>query len=618
MPEFGISARRQAGQVRKSMLGLEALEDRRVMAAYINEIYIDPPSSSDPFNEYIELRGTPNMSLGNTYLIFLEAENNALNTGATGTVERYFDLSAQSLGANGFLTLRQKGNPYSAPAPGTTDLVNSGTGAGWGSGGTSSLLTEGEDPVKLENSGFTAMLIQTDGTPGSAPFLGQDLDVGNNGLDVPTGTAHWTILDSIGTLNETGESQYGRVYGAINYGQELPTNIEPGAIAIETLFEIEYVGRWGNSTGSTADDWNVSNLTDKPEAGFVGPADFRQSGTPDGAPTFVETTHGVPYGTIMTDTLGAPNYPGVTPSTIAGRHIFYNQSSFDGNSAAQGTADDAAIATDKTAYIPGAGTAVFNNITSFTRGINGIMVDLTGGGDHASINANDFIFKSGNNNSPSTWATVTATPTISVRAGAGVSGSDRVTITWASGSIRNQWLEVQVLPTANTGLTAADVFFWGNKIGDTGQGTPATTFLTSGADKTSVLGLLGSGVGITSIRDFNRDNNVTAADASVVPPSLGSITRLNVGAGGPFAPEGDGGDSGVASALAASSTSAVASSGGGSAQPVEPSPSKTGTAIGNPTTAPAEVELTEAAAWDFDSATLDLDDDLVALLADRG
>ena len=261
-------------------------------------------------------------------------------------------------------------------------------------------------------------------------------------------------------------------------------------------------------------------------------------------------------GTVSGQIVATTTLP--TPSTVAGRHIFYNQSAFDGNNAAQGTADDAAIATDKSAYIPNATTAVFNNITSFTRGINGIMVDLVGGGDHASINANDFIFKVGNNNSPSTWATVTATPTISVRTGAGTGGSDRVTITWASASIRNQWLEVQVLPTANTGLTAADVFFWGNKVGDTGQGTPATTFLTSGADKTSVLGLLGGSVGVTSIRDFNRDNSVTAADATVVTGSLGSITRLNVGAGGPFAPEGDGGDSGVASALAASSTSASA------------------------------------------------------------
>ena len=619
MSEFGITSRRRVDQFRKSTLRLEALEDRRVMAAYINEIYFDPPASSDPFNEYIELRGTPNMSLNNHFLVFVENENNALNTGDPGVVERYFDFTGQSFGSNGFLTLREKNNPYSAPAPGTTDLVNSGSSAGWGSGASSSLLTEGEDPVKLENSGFTAFLIQTDGTPGSAPFLGQDLDVGNNGLDVPTGAAHWTILDSIGIFAEIGEAQYGRTYAQLNYGVELPTNIEPGATAVETLFEIEYVARWGNSTGNTANDWNVSNLTDKPAAGFVGPADFRQSGTPDGSPTFVETSHGVPYGTNLTNTLGAPNFPGVAPGTVAGRQIFYNQSSFDGNSAAQGTADDAAIATDKTAYLPNNTLSVFNNITSFTRGINGIMVDLGGGGDHSSINANDFVFKVGNNNAPNTWSAVTATPTISVRVGQGVSGSDRVTITWASGSIANKWLEVQVLPTANTGLTATDVFFWGNKVGDTGQATPAGAFLTSGVDKSSVLGSLGPAGGVTRIQDFNRDNTISGVDASVAIGSLGSIVRINIGAGGPFAPEGDGdggGDSGVASALAA--TSAVTSQVNGSPQPMEPSHSQKGSAPEKPTAGPAEVELAEAAAWAFDSVTLELEDELLELLGSSG
>ena len=108
--------------------------------------------------------------------------------------------------------------------------------------------------------------------------------------------------------------------------------------------------------------------------------------------------------------------------------------------------------------------------------------------------------------------------------------------------------------------------FWGIKDGDTGQGTPPTTFLTSGADKTSVLGLLGSSVGITSIRDFNRDNNVTAADATVALGSLGSIVRLQIGPGGPFAPAGVGRDAaadattdvGMASALAANSTTTSA------------------------------------------------------------
>ena len=39
---------------------------------YINEIFFDPPGSGDNSQEYIELRGTPNMSLDNHYLVLLE------------------------------------------------------------------------------------------------------------------------------------------------------------------------------------------------------------------------------------------------------------------------------------------------------------------------------------------------------------------------------------------------------------------------------------------------------------------------------------------------------------------------------------------------------------------
>ena len=51
----------------------------------------------------------------------------------------------------------------------------------------------------------------------------------------------------------------------------------------------------------------------------------------------------------------------------------------------------------------------------------------------------------------------------------GVGGSGRVTITWADGAIRNEWLQVTVNPTAVTGLTAPDVFYFGNLVGDTGD-----------------------------------------------------------------------------------------------------------------------------------------------------
>jgi hypothetical protein len=213
--------------------------------------------------------------------------------------------------------------------------------------------------------------------------------------------------------------------------------------------------------------------------------------------------------------------------------------------------------------MPGSGIATYANVSSFSRGINGIMIDISGDGPHASIGVNDFIFKMGNNNSPSTWGAAPAPTAISVRPGAGYRGADRIEITWASGSITNKWLEVQVLATANTNLAATDVFFWGNKIGDSGTGTPATVFQTTSTDSAQVLGNIGGGKPITDLRDYNRDGQVSSTDSAIVLGNIGTIIRLNVGAGGPFAPEaepalaGDVGSSGVANALAIAQKPAI-------------------------------------------------------------
>ena len=111
---------------------------------------------------------------------------------------------------------------------------------------------------------------------------------------------------------------------------------------------------------------------------------------------------------------------------VNNRAIFYNNSSFDGNSTAINSADDAAIATDKSALLPGS-TATFANYTSYSKGINGIMVDMAG--LTGTITASDFTFKVGNASDTSTWTTAPTPTSITVRAGAGVNGSDRVEIT---------------------------------------------------------------------------------------------------------------------------------------------------------------------------------------------
>jgi hypothetical protein len=182
------------------------------------------------------------------------------------------------------------------------------------------------------------------------------------------------------------------------------------------------------------------------------------------------------------------------------------------------------------------------------------MVDLNAGINHTGITASDFTFKVGNNNAPSTWGAAPVPSAISVFPGAGVGGWDRVIITWASGSIKNQWLEVQVKATVNTGLVTPDIYFWGNKVGDSASSSPATQFSTDASDAAQVFASIGTPKPISDLRDYNRSGSVDATDAAIVFANIGSIVRINIGAGGPFAPKADPAviidDGGLAVALA--------------------------------------------------------------------
>ena len=209
---------------------------------------------------------------------------------------------------------------------------------------------------------------------------------------------------------------------------------------------------------------------------------------------------------------------------VAGRHVFYNQSFFDGNSAAANANDDNAVATNKTALLPGQ-TASFANYTSYSRGINGIMVDLPalpeGGGGLSSA---DFLFRVGNDNNPAAWAAAPSPSGGTVRPGAGVNGSDRVTLTWANNAIQKQWLQVTVLPTANTGLSQPDVFYFGNAIGESGN-TTANAFVNA----TDELGArnnprsVGNPAPVTFRFDYNRDRFVNATDQLIARNNKTSV-----------------------------------------------------------------------------------------------
>jgi hypothetical protein len=109
-----------------------------------------------------------------------------------------------------------------------------------------------------------------------------------------------------------------------------------------------------------------------------------------------------------------------------------------------------------------------------------------------------------------------------------VAGADRIVITWPSGAIKNTWLEVQVLATAQTGLATSDVFYWGNRVADSLTSPGPGKFETSSTDAAQVYATIGNSSALTNPRDYNRDGQVSSTDAVLVFANIGSIVRLNI------------------------------------------------------------------------------------------
>jgi len=499
-------------------------------SARINEIDINPPGADNPY-EYIELRGTPGSALTSMYLVSFESQYIFGNpgdpgVGQTGLANFVVNLTGQVFGSNGMLIIKSPTAGFTPPV-GTTVVTSADFDVIGG------ILKSGSNSFFLVRSPSSPIVVDT------------DYDTDDNGsLELPNGSE---VVDSVSWKHRNFDNDL--PYGVVRLPQSLTS---PDAVTRFPSNTIPQIAAWYygglDQTGTNPAQLNYDPAT---------------------------SSANLPSGGLLTP--GGPNFP--VNSTVVGRHLFYNQSGtsaplrYDGNNAAINANDDLAIATNKSAYLPGSGPATFANVSSYTKGINGIMIDIAGA--HGTITASDFIFRVGNNNTPNSWVAGPAPSSISVRAGAGVSGSDRVTLTWANGTITKKWLEVVVLANANTGLAQkagypvrqGDVFFFGSAPGDTGAGNTATQANVSVTDELGARNnpaSLFSNVPITNLYDFNRDAQVNSTDALVArnnPTSIGNVTRFITVANPPTAPEASpaSDEGGVASALAMPSGDAKAS-----------------------------------------------------------
>jgi len=213
---------------------------------------------------------------------------------------------------------------------------------------------------------------------------------------------------------------------------------------------------------------------------------------------------------------------GPTGAAVVGRHVFYNNSAFDGG--ANGPADDAAIAPDKRALLPGE-RGSFANVTSYTKGLNGIMIDVRGLPADAVIHSDDFEFLGWRGDDPFTMKEVygASADAVTVRRGAGDGGSDRITLYFpdhparpAMGlSLANLWLQVTLKANPDTALPAPDVFRFGNLVGETGDDSPPSLRVNA-VDLARTRAHLTPRAGVDNPYDHNHDGRVNALDLAAI------------------------------------------------------------------------------------------------------
>ncbi|HOX59230.1 MAG TPA: Ig-like domain repeat protein [Candidatus Paceibacterota bacterium] len=228
---------------------------------YLNEVLSNPPGS-DTGNEYFELRGTPNLSLAGYCLISVEGQAGSGNS--KGDINSLFLLDNLSLGANGYLFACQGASQYTVTNPATSVIKNADGHAGWGTNGTSTVAYWCDSSTgDFENEATTILLVKV-GPGGAPPLLTIDLDTNDDGvLDLPAG---WTMVDSVGIMDGKSAAATDSTYGAINFrapggagGTYLGGSAYGNVIDIPgpmtTTAGTFYVGRKGESTGSTTNDW---------------------------------------------------------------------------------------------------------------------------------------------------------------------------------------------------------------------------------------------------------------------------------------------------------------------------------------------------------------------------
>jgi hypothetical protein len=186
-----------------------------------------------------------------------------------------------------------------------------------------------------------------------------------------------------------------------------------------------------------------------------------------------------------------------------------------------GTSASTSLATDKVALRTG--TSTFANYTNYSRGLTGVVIDIADlpASTTPSQLASSLQFAQWNGIAAGGFGALSgaAVPTVTIASGAGASGSSRVQIAFPDNTVQNTWLRVTVLAGLTTALTANDVFYFGNVIGEFNTGNTSNRLRVNATDTGAVRSnqsTAANSAPVTNIYDVNRDGRVNATDTGLV------------------------------------------------------------------------------------------------------
>jgi hypothetical protein len=218
----------------------------------------------------------------------------------------------------------------------------------------------------------------------------------------------------------------------------------------------------------------------------------------------------------------------IPDATIQSRNVFYNNAPGFGTSGVNNlpTVNPIkAIDPSKQALLPNQ-TPSTTNFTNYSRGLNGIVIDLNNTGNLSGISAANFQFAIWNSfpNATPNFVAISPSVTVSTFPSGGTAGSDRVKLVFADRAIENAWLRITVLADATSGLASNDVFYFGNARFDV---TPTSPFPSqqvaiNAFDVNAIRARQGQNSGfISNIFDVDRSGVVNAFDINAVRAGQG-------------------------------------------------------------------------------------------------